>query len=86
MARKGRNDGTNEQLHYEPLLPQFLQGPVVCCSVLQVLYLHGNDGLGEWSTLVSLISGEEVGRKRRIQGVSQQHKLELNLREKGETR
>lgn len=62
-------------------LLEFLQGPVVRGAVLQILNLHGHHGAGEWPRVALLLRlrRQQLGRQRRVQGVGEQHKLELNL-------
>lgn len=63
-------------------LLEFLQGPVVRGAVLQILNLHGHHGAGEWPrvALHLRLRRQQLGRQRRVQGVGEQHKLELNLK------
>lgn len=63
-------------------LLEFLQGPVVRGAVLQILNLHGHHGAGERPrvALHLRLRRQQLGRQRRVQGVREQHKLELNLK------
>lgn len=63
-------------------LLEFLQGPVVRGAVLQILNLHGHHGAGERPrvALHLRLRRQQLGRQRRVQGVGEQHKLELNLK------
>lgn len=60
---------------------EFLQGPVVCCPVLEVLHLHGHHGAGEWAAVAALVGlgGQQLRGQGRVQRVRQQHELELHL-------
>lgn len=66
-------------------LLEFLQGPVVRGAVLQVLHLHGHHGAWEWPQVALLLRlrRQQLRRQRRVQGVGEQHKLELNLKSSG---
>lgn len=54
----------------------------MCCSVLEVLHLHSHHGAREGPALAALVGlglGQQLRRQRRVQGVREQHKLELHL-------
>lgn len=53
----------------------------MCGSILLVLHLHSHDGAREVSLLSVLggLWGQQVWRQRRVQGVCEQNKLELDL-------
>lgn len=63
-------------------LLEFLQGPVVRGAVLQILNLHGHHGAGERPRVALHLRlwRQQLGRQRRVQGVGEKHKLELNLK------
>lgn len=63
-------------------LLEFLQGPVVGGAVLQILNLHGHHSAGErpWVSLLLRLRRQQLGRQWRVQGVGEQHELELNLK------
>lgn len=62
-------------------LPQFLQCPVMGCSILLVLHLYRHDGPGERTFLAVFgsIRRKQIRRQRRIQSVCEEYKLKLDL-------
>lgn len=63
-------------------LLEFIKGPVVRGSVLEVLNLYGHHGAGERPgvTLFLRLWWQELRGQWRVQRVCQQHKLELDLK------
>lgn len=61
--------------------PKFRQIPVMSGAIFSILYLNGYDCFGEWSAVVPVFSVHEIARQRRVEGVGQQDKLELNLQD-----
>ena len=51
----------------------------MCSAILKVLNLHRHHGLGKGSVLIPELGADEVGSERRVEGVGQQHELELHL-------
>lgn len=68
-------------LNDQTAVPEFLQSPVVCGSVLLILNLDSYDGSGERSPLPLFghAGGQQIRGQRRVESVCQQHKLELHL-------
>lgn len=65
----------------ETAVPEFLQSPVMCGSVLLILHFNGYDGSGERSSLPLFghAGGQQIGGQRRVESVCQQDELELHL-------
>lgn len=63
-------------------LLEFIQGPVVCGSILQVLDLYSHHGAGERPgvALFLWLLRQELRGQWRVQCVCQQDKLELDLK------
>jgi len=64
-----------ERLASEWLWPEFVDGPVMNGAVLEVLHLHGH----ERTTWPVRCHGDEVGRQRRVESVTNENELKLNL-------
>ena len=62
------------------VLPEFLQTPEVCGSVLQVFHLHGHNGLWEGAAVFPLLKGHQVRGQGGVGCVGEQDKLELHLK------
>lgn len=63
--------------------PEFLKTPIMSGSILQVLNLDSHNGLGEWTVFIPILRGHQVRGEWGVESVSEQHKLELDLRIRG---
>lgn len=62
-------------------VPQLFQRPVMGGTIFLVLDLHSHNGAREVPNLTILtgLQGQQVWRQWRVEGVCEQHKLELDL-------
>lgn len=60
--------------------PEFLQRPVVCCAVLGVSDLDGDDGGRAGPVLVvGVVARSQLCRQRRVRRVGEESELELDF-------
>lgn len=62
-------------------VPELLQSPVMCGTILLILHFNGYDGLRKRSSLPLFghAGGQQIRWQGRVKGVCQQYELELHL-------